>query len=73
MKLLIGANFGAFKRNILQDVADGFAVQMLVQVYITSDAMRLLCTVGCYLVDKSVFLCRSVHDTGVVSDVVVSL
>ena len=71
MKLLVGTDFGAFERDVLKDVADGFAVKVFVKVDVGSDSVGLLSTVGGDLMDDGSLFCGSVHDAWVVSDIVI--
>ena len=71
MKLLIGANFGALKRNILKDTTDRFAIDMFIEINVTSDPMSLLGTVSGDLMYNRGLLSGSVEDAGVVGDIVI--
>jgi hypothetical protein len=73
MKLLVGADFGAFEGDVLEDVADRFAVKMFVKVDIGSDSMGLLSTVGGDLMDDGSLFCGSVHDARIVRYIVIPL
>lgn len=73
MELLIRAYFTAFKRNVLHYIADRLTFQVFVQVDIGPDAVGLFCAVCGYLMDYCLFFGGSVENTGVVSDVIVTL
>jgi hypothetical protein len=73
MKLLIGADFGAFEGDVLEDVADWLAIKMFVEVDIGSDSVGLLSAVSGDLMNNSCLFGISVHDTWVVRDIVIPL
>lgn len=71
MKLLIGTNFGAFQRNIFKDATDRFAIEMFIEINVTSHPMSLLGTVSGDLMHNGGLLSGSVENAGVVGDVVI--
>jgi hypothetical protein len=70
MKLLIRADFGAFKGNILKNTADRFAIQMFIEINVTTNPMSLLCTVSGDLMYNGGLFRESVENAGVMGNVV---
>ena len=73
MKLLIGADFRAFEGDVFEDVANGLAIKMFVEIDIGSDSLGLLSAVSGNLMNNSCLFSISVHDTWVVRDIVIPL